>query len=115
MSSKQNKRSNGHVATTLKQLESMLGEGDALDVEALDARILWAVAVSLARHGCNFTLGCTRSQDAWVLQIWDGDYPVKKYFTTTEKLNWSLAGCVRAYEGADASTEVEALLTEYGW
>jgi hypothetical protein len=97
------------------RLAALKGGSAGLDVDAIDATLLWLATTALARRRASITLGVTKDGGSWVCQLWDGSYPVKDYFRDTGELNRHLAALVRADAGNNVSPEVEEILQLWGW
>lgn len=97
------------------ELAALQGNAAGLNAESLDARLLWKVVQILALRGASIQIGTTRDRSAWSVQYWDGQYPVKNFFQTTDALNTSLAALVRADGKKELSEEWEEIVRSYGW
>lgn len=81
----------------------------------VDASLLWAVVILLASRKASIQIGVVRDGGAWAVQYWDGNYPVKEYFNSTDELNRSWAALLRAGYKNNLPPELEELVREYGW
>lgn len=96
-------------------LRALQGTESTLDYEGLDSRLLYAATVALAQRSASITIGTTLAGDSWVVQVWDGKYPIKDYYRSTEALNKHLAALCRVLYGREVSSEMEGLIREYGY
>lgn len=110
-------KENEHAGSSdfANRLAALKGGSTGLDIDALDATVLWLATTALARRRASISLGVTKDGGSWVCQLWDGSYPVKDYFRDTGELNRHLAALVRADAGTNVSPEVEQILQAYGW
>jgi hypothetical protein len=99
----------------LGRLQELRGAQGGLDIGALDATVLWAVTVALAQRRASITLGVTKDGAQWVCQLWDGQAPIKDYFSSTDSLNKHLAAILRAHYGRETTPELEEVIRQYGW
>lgn len=97
------------------KLANLRGGTSTLNIESLDATILWLAVTALAGRQASLSLGVTKDGGSWVCQLWDGSFPVKDYYRDTDELNRGLAALVRAANGNNVSPEVEQILQGYGW
>lgn len=97
------------------RLAALKGGTGGLDVDAIDATVLYLATVALAGRRASISIGVTKDGGSWVCQLWDGQFPVKDYFRDTQDLNRHLAAVVRATYGSEVSPEVNQILEAYGW
>lgn len=105
----------GEPKGLLAELAGLRGGTTGLQVEELDGVVLWYAVVALARSHASLQIGLTKDGQSWSTQLWDGQYPIKDYFTTTEALNKHLAAVVRVRFRTDLPPEVEERVRSYGW
>jgi hypothetical protein len=99
----------------LAELQSLRGDTEGLAVEELDGIVLWYAVVALAKSGASIQLGVTKDGQSWACQLWEGKFPLKDYFTSTQALNKHLAAIVRVRYKKGLPSEVEERVREYGW
>lgn len=114
MAKKGNQSNTGEASGFLQRLQELNGSSVGLQLEMLDATLLWLATVAVAENSASLTIGVTQSGDSWSVQIWDGREPYKTYYRDTEALNTYLARVTRAYKGRAVSPEVEQILQGYG-
>ena len=102
-------------ASLVGALNELRGNVTALEVTAIDATMLWYAVTGLAGAGASIQIGLTKNRDSWACQMWEGQFPVKDYFSSTDALNKHLAALVRLTWRQRLPPEVEALVREYGW
>lgn len=105
----------GSSSELFQRLAALKNPAGGMDIEQLDARLLWKVTTILAKRGASIQVGVTRDNSAWAVQYWDGKFPVKDYYRSTDEFNRSMAALVRADGGRGLSPEWEAIVSEYGW
>lgn len=110
-----NKPEDAGQSSLLGELTRMRGGAEGLDVTLLDPVMLWYAVVALTGSGASFQLGLTKDKASWSCQLWEGQYPVKDYFSDTAQLNKHLAALVRLGWKKGLPDDVEALVREYGW
>lgn len=91
------------------------GQANGLDTSALDASLLFEVVQILAQRKASIQIGVTQDGTAWAIQYWDGKFPLKEYFRSTEELNRSWAALIRAAYGKNISPEWDEIVRSYGW
>lgn len=96
-------------------LNELRGSQGTLVVEGLDHAMLWYAVVGLARSGASIQIGLTKNRDSWACQMWEGSFPVKDYFSTTEALNKHLAALVRLTWRKELPGDVNEAVMMYGW
>jgi len=81
----------------------------------LDARLLYWVVCVLAERHASIQIGVTKDGGSYAVQYWDGVLPIKEYFSSSEQLNTSWAGLLRAAYKRSAPPEIEEVIRSYGW
>jgi hypothetical protein len=99
----------------MAQLARLRGAQGGINPEEIDGVILWYAVVALARSRTSLQIGLTKDGSSWATQLWQGQFPVKDYFTTTQALNKHLAALVRLGWRTGLPPDVEERVREYGW
>lgn len=99
----------------LAELAKLRGGSIGLVVEELDGLVLWYAVVALARTNASLQIGLTKDGQSWSVQLWDGQFPIKDYFASTQALNKHLAAIVRVRYGSGLEGEIEERVRGYGW
>ncbi len=97
------------------ELAALSGRASGLDVSALDGVLLWYAVMGLAKRGASFQIGVTKDRGSWATQVWEGQFPIKDYFNSTESLNHHLAALARVCWKKDVSADVEERIQSYGY
>lgn len=99
----------------LGELARLRGNTAGIDPREIDGVMLWYAVVALAQSSTSIQIGLTKDKSSWATQLWQGQYPVKDYFSTTEALNKHLAALVRLGWKVGLPAEVEDRVRGYGW
>jgi len=105
----------GQSSELFQRLAALKGQTGSLDIEGIDARLLFKVVTILARRRASIQIGVTQDGSAWAVQYWDGKIPVKDYHRATADFNSSLAALIRAEYGNQLTPEWNEIIMEYGW
>ena len=100
-------------------LTELLGEQskvtEQLQYQVLDSRLLWGAVIILANRGASIQIGVTKDNSAWAVQFWDGKFPEKRYYKTTDELNHTLAAICRNGWHGTMPEMLETAIRENGW
>lgn len=105
----------GSPSELFTKLNHLTNSNGTVRGEDIDSRLLWMVVCILAARRASVQIGVTRDGSAWSVQYWDGKFPVKYYFNTTDELNRGFAALIRAAKGRDVDNELNEILMLYGW
>lgn len=116
MSKRQDKQAtDAPQASLVGALNELRGGAGSLEVTGVDGVMLWYAVTGLAGAGASIQIGLTKNRDSWACQMWEGQFPVKDYFSTTEALNKHLAALVRLTWRQRLPQDVEEAVRGYGW
>jgi len=101
-------------SSSLSDLEGMLGSSSSLDLEQLDAALLWMTVVALLKKGAAIQLALNKSGSSVIITLYDGDYPHKEFCEGLDRTHQVLAAIVQAYAKEHAKGDWFEHLEPYG-